>query len=53
MAKEYILLIDEEKYSNTLSCKYPIALEVIKDSLSYVIKNVKKSVGSLLLEEAV
>ncbi|MED4224594.1 ribose 5-phosphate isomerase A [Neobacillus cucumis] len=45
MAKEYILLIDEEKYSDTLSCKYPIALEVIKDSLSYVIKNVKKIGG--------
>ncbi len=45
MSRDYILLIDEEKFSNSLSCKYPVALEVIKDSLEYVRKSVKKIGG--------
>lgn len=45
MAKDYILLIDEGKFTDALSCKYPVSLEVIKDSLSYVIKSVEKIGG--------
>lgn len=41
MAKEYILLIDEQKLTKELSCKYPVSLEVVKDSLSYVSKIVR------------
>lgn len=41
MAKEYILLIDEQKFSKELSCKYPISLEIVKDSLGHVSKSVK------------
>jgi ribose 5-phosphate isomerase A len=43
MSRDYILLIDEGKFSKSLSCRYPVALEVIKDSLGYV----KKSVGKI------
>lgn len=46
MAKEYILLIDDSKYVNTLTSKYPIVLEIIEDSLSYVQKEVKKLGGN-------
>lgn len=45
MAKDYILLIDEEKFSDSLTCKYPISLEVTRDSVSYVKKSVKKIGG--------
>lgn len=45
MAKDYILLIDEEKLSDSLTCKYPISLEVLKDSLSYVKKSIEKTGG--------
>lgn len=45
MAKEYILLIDESKFSYRLSYNYPISLEVLKDSLSYVIKSVENLGG--------
>jgi ribose 5-phosphate isomerase A len=45
MAKDYILLIDEGKFSDMLSCKFPVSLEIIKDSLSYVKKCVEKMGG--------
>lgn len=45
MAKEYILLVDEQKLTKELSCKYPVTLEVIKDSLGYVSKMVKNLGG--------
>ena len=41
MAKEYILLVDEEKLTKELSCRYPVSLEVVKDSLNYVSKIVR------------
>ena len=41
MAKEYILLIDEQKLTKQLNCKHLVSLEVVKDSLSYVSKMVK------------
>lgn len=45
MAKDYILLTDEERFSDSLSCKYPFSLEVLKDSLSYVKKRVENIGG--------
>ena len=41
MAKEYILLVDDEKLTKELSCRYPVSLEVVKDSLSYISKMVR------------
>lgn len=46
MAKEYILLIDEQKLRKELSCNYPVSLEVVKDSLGYVSKMVKNFGGN-------
>jgi ribose 5-phosphate isomerase A len=46
MAKEYILLVDEEKLVRELSYEQPISLEVIKDSLGYVSKMVKRLGGT-------
>jgi len=46
MAKEYILLIDEQKLKKELSLIYPISLEVVKDSLGYVSKMVKNLGGN-------
>lgn len=45
MAKEYILLIDEQKLKKELSLTYPISLEVVKDSLGYVSKMVRNFGG--------
>lgn len=45
MAKEYILLVDDRKITDKLSCKYPICIELIKDSLSYVEKKIKELQG--------
>lgn len=45
MAKNYILLVDEQKLIKELSCQYPVSLEVIKDSLGYVSKMVKNLGG--------
>ncbi len=41
MAEEYILLIDENKYTKTLSNDNPVSVEVIKDSMSYACKRIK------------
>jgi ribose 5-phosphate isomerase A len=46
MAKEYILLIDESKYSSKLDERQTISLEVIKDSLAYVKRNLVKVGGT-------
>ncbi|WP_459476263.1 ribose 5-phosphate isomerase A [Clostridium saccharoperbutylacetonicum] len=45
MAKNYILLADEKKLTKKLSCELPISLEILKDSLSYVIKMVEQLGG--------
>ena len=45
MAKEYILLIDEQKLTKELSSKHIVSLEVVKDSLGYVSKMVKNLGG--------
>lgn len=45
MSKEYILLVDEQKLTSTLSCKFPVSLEIIKDSLGYVSRKVRELGG--------
>lgn len=45
MAKDYILLVDEQKLTKELSCQYPVSLEAIKDSLGYISKVVKNLGG--------
>lgn len=45
MAKEYILLIDQSKYCDKLTCNIPVSLEVIRYSLSYVMKRVEELGG--------
>lgn len=49
MAKEYILLIDEQKLKKELGLMYPISLEVIKDSLSYVSKMLRNLGGDSIV----
>jgi ribose 5-phosphate isomerase A len=46
MAKEYILLIDEQKLKKELSCEHYVSLEVIKDSLGYVSKMARNLCGN-------
>lgn len=41
MAKEYILLIDEQKLTKNLTDRFPVSLEIVKDSLGYVSKRLK------------
>lgn len=45
MAKEYILLVDENKVVKKLEFKYPVVLEIIPESKSFVEKQVKKLGG--------
>lgn len=45
MAKDYILLVDDSKLTDKLSCRYTICIELIKDSLSYVERKIKELQG--------
>lgn len=45
MANDYILLVDESKFVETLTFKQPVVLEVLEDSLKYVEKEVIKLGG--------
>lgn len=45
MAKDYILLVDDSKLTEKLSCRYTICIELIKDSLSYVERKIKELQG--------
>ncbi|MFT8352777.1 ribose 5-phosphate isomerase A [Clostridium saccharoperbutylacetonicum] len=49
MAKNYILLADEKKLTKKLSCELPISIEILKDSLSYVIKIVEQLGGKAIV----
>lgn len=53
MAKDYILLVDDKKYVNELSCRYPVTLEVIKDALEYVSSRVKNLGGKVEVRTSV
>ena len=55
MAAKYVLLVDETKVTERLSFKYPVAIEVIPEAVSYVdayfgdVKNVKELNRMLLM----
>ncbi|WP_445486823.1 ribose 5-phosphate isomerase A [Niallia sp. 03133] len=46
MADEYILLIDESKFVSSLTNKYPVVLEILEDSLTFVQKIIRDIGGS-------
>lgn len=41
MAKEYVLLVDESKLVNHLTFKFPVVIEIFKESMEYVKSQVK------------
>ena len=45
MAKEYILLVDESKVVPELTYKHPVVLEILQDSLAFVLKKVGEMDG--------
>ncbi|MDT8719401.1 ribose 5-phosphate isomerase A [Clostridium sp. 19966] len=45
MAEEYVLLVDESKVSESLAFKHPVVLEILRDGLKYVEKEVRKLGG--------
>ena len=45
MAEDYILLVDESKVVDKLDFKYPVVLEIFKESKSYVENAIKKLNG--------
>lgn len=45
MAEEYVLLVDESKLSDALTFKQPVVLEILKESLKYVEKEVRRLGG--------
>lgn len=45
MAKDYVLLVDESKVVDSLDFKYPVVLEIFKESMSYVKSKVKELGG--------
>lgn len=45
MAKDYILLTDEQRLTKELSCKNPVSLEIVKASLGYASKMVRNLGG--------
>lgn len=53
MAKDYILLIDEEKLKDTLTPNHVVSIEVTKASLAYVNKKVKELGGSPIVRKSV
>lgn len=51
MADEYVLLVDESKVSEKLSFKYPVVLELFKESIGLAEKRVKKLGGEAVLRK--
>ncbi|MFU0784626.1 ribose 5-phosphate isomerase A [Clostridium sp.] len=45
IADQYILLVDEDKVSDSLTFKKPVVLEILRDSLKYVERVVRKLGG--------
>lgn len=52
MADEYILLADESKVSEKLTFKYPVVLEVFKESIGYVERKIKELGGRAELRKS-
>lgn len=47
MAEDYILLVDDSKLVKTLTFNHPVVLEILEDSLSYVIRTITELGGNL------
>lgn len=45
MAEEYVLLVDESKVVKELSFKHPVVLEVLEDSIQYVMARTREAGG--------
>lgn len=52
MADDYILLIDESKFSETLTFKDPITLEIFPESIGYVSKKIRELGGNPILRKS-
>lgn len=52
MAEEYILLADESKMSERLSFRYPVTLEIFKESISYVKRKIEELGGRAELRKS-
>ncbi len=52
MSDDYILLVDDSKFVDTLTFKYPVVLEILKDSLKYVIKKVVELGGEPFIRKS-
>ena len=52
MADEYILLVDESKVSEKLTFKYPVVLEIFKESIGYVSKKIMELGGNPVLRKS-
>ncbi len=52
MADEYILLVDESKVYDQLGFEHPVVVEVVKDALNSVIKQINKLGGKCTIREA-
>lgn len=52
MAKDYILLIDEQRFTDRLSFEQTVSLEILKDSLGYVRRKVKELGGTDLIRSS-
>lgn len=52
MSKEYILLVDEDKFEKRLTFKAPVVLEILEDSLKYVERKVLELGGKPLIRSS-
>jgi ribose 5-phosphate isomerase A len=52
MSKEYILLVDEDKFEKKLTFKAPVVLEILEDSLKYVERKVLELGGKPLIRSS-
>lgn len=52
MADDYILLIDESKFSEILTFKDPVTLEIFPESIGYVSKKIRELGGNPILRKS-
>ncbi len=52
MADEYILLVDESKVSEKLTFNHPVVLEIFKESIGYVEREIRKLNGEPVLRKS-
>lgn len=52
MSKEYILLVDEDKFEKRLTFKAPVVLEILEDSLKYVERKILELGGKPLIRSS-